>query len=101
MSELILKNLKRLEEEDSTGQIVREIKKMRFTETRPVFKKKSNEDQYKAATKMLESFENANDSLATNEVRKAQEAIEEGIVFAEVSKAHSFSRSIQVRMEYR
>lgn len=86
MSEMITTtfgNLKRpAPDETSSGQILREIKKIRTTDTRPMFKKKSNEDQYKAASKMLESLEEAKDCLASNEVHKAQEAIEEGIKFA-------------------
>ena len=83
MSELISSNLnalKRPADEASTGQIFREIKRIRTADARPVFKKKSNEDQYKAATKLLESLEDAKDSLESNDVQKAQQAIEEGIV---------------------
>ena len=38
---------------------------------------KSNEDQYKAATELLESLEDAKHSLESNDVQKTQQAIEE------------------------
>ena len=83
MSDLIstsINNLKRPADEASTGQIIKEIKRIRNAETRPVFRKMSNEDQYKAATKTLEYLEDAKDSLESKDVQKAQQAIEEGIV---------------------
>ena len=54
MSDLIsasLNTLKRPADESSTGQIIREIKQIRTAETRTIFKKKSNEDQYKQRQK--------------------------------------------------
>ena len=35
------------------------IKKIKTADARPVFKKKSNEEQYKASTKVLDTLEDA------------------------------------------
>lgn len=82
MSDLITSQvsaLKRPAEESSTNQIIREIKKIKTAETRPDFKKKSNEKQYNATTKILESLEEADYNLEVHDVPAAKKAIAEGI----------------------
>ena len=80
MSELIstqVSSLKRPAEDSSN--IIREIKKIKTADARPVFKKKSNEEQYKATTKVLDVLEDANCNLASNNLEAAKSSIDQGI----------------------
>ena len=80
MSQLIstqVSSLKRPAEDSSN--IIREIKKIKTADARPVFKKKSNEEQYKATTKVLDVLEDANCNLASNNLEAAKSSIDQGI----------------------
>jgi len=44
--------------EDSVS-IIKKIKKIKTVDARPVFKRKSNEEQYKASSKVLDTLEDA------------------------------------------
>ena len=80
ISELIssqISSLKRFAEEVSPNQIQREIKKIK-TSDRPSFNKKSNEEQYKSATQILDTPEEANFNLEESNIPGAKEA-EKGI----------------------
>ena len=85
-----LDTLKLSADETSKGQIIKEIKRIRTADSRPVFKKESNENQYKGATKMLEYLKDAKDSLESNDIQKAQQAIE-GIATVKERQKLSFS----------
>ena len=70
ISELIssqISSLKRSAEEVSPNQILREIKKIK-TSNRPSFNRKSNEEQYKSATQILDTLEEANFNLEESNI---------------------------------
>ena len=73
-------SLKRPAEESAT--IIRGIKKIKTGDTRPVFKKKSNEEQYKAAAKVLDSMEDAKYNLESGNLEAAKSAVDQGITLA-------------------
>ena len=80
ISELIssqISSLKRFAEEVSPSQILHEIKKIK-TSDRPSFNTKSNEKQYKSATQILDTLEEANFNLEESNIPDAKEA-EKGI----------------------
>ena len=81
ISELIssqISSLKRSAEEVSPNQILREIKKIK-TSNRPSFNKKSNEEQYKSATQILDTLEEANFNLEESNIPGAKGAVQQGI----------------------
>jgi len=80
MSDLISAQVASLKRpaEDSVS-IIREIKKIKTADARPVFKKKSNEEQYKASTKVLDTLEDAKYNLESNNLEAAKTAVDQGI----------------------
>ena len=48
-------------------------------DSRPVFKKKSNEEQYKAATKVLDTLEDAKYNLESENLEAAKSSVDQGI----------------------
>ena len=64
--------------EDSVS-IIREIKKIKTVDTRPVFKKKSNEEQFKASEKVLDAMEEAKYNLEGGDFEAAKSAVDQGI----------------------
>ena len=84
ISELIssqISSLKRSAEEVSPNQILREIKKIK-TSDRSSFNKKSNEEQYKSATQILDTLEEANFNLEESNILGAKEAVQQGIALS-------------------
>ena len=81
MSDLISAHVASLKRpaEDSAESIIREIKKIKTVDTRPVFRKKSNEEQYKATTKILESLEDVSFNLESSNVEAAKASVDQGI----------------------
>ena len=80
MSDLISAQVASLKRsaEDSVS-IIREIKKINTADARPVFKKKSNEEQYNASTKVLDTLEDAKYNLESNNLEAAKTAVDQGI----------------------
>ena len=77
-------SIKRSADEASTTQIIREIKKIKSGDNRPTFNKKSNDEQYKSVTRVLDTLEEAKFNLEeNNDVRAAKEAIAQGITLCE------------------
>ena len=58
-------SIKRSADEASTTQIIREIKKIKSADYRPTFNRKSNEEQYKSATRILDTLEEAKLAVAS------------------------------------
>ena len=71
-----VQGLKRTSEDQAQEQI-REIKKLKYSET-PVFKKKSNEDQYKSTNVVKKCLEEASDHLENKRLDQAKESINKG-----------------------
>lgn len=69
-------DLKRSNQEIA-DQNLEHIKKLK-RESNPTFKKKSNEDQYKANKAVHETIEDAQSALASGDTAKAKEALEQG-----------------------
>ena len=81
MRELIgsqISSLKRSSEEFSAIQS-KELKRIKAADARPTFRKKSNEEQFESATKVLESLESAKDNLEMSNIVKAKESLPKGI----------------------
>ena len=80
MSDLIAAQVSSLKRpaEDSVS-IIREIKKIKTVDTRPVFKKKSNEEQFKASEKVLDAMEDAKYNLEGGNLGAAKSAVDQGI----------------------
>ena len=77
MSDLIsaqVDSLKRPAEDSAS--IIREIKKIKTADTRPVFKKKSNEEQYKASMKVRDTPEDAKYNLESGNLEAAKTAVD-------------------------
>ena len=81
MSDLISAQVASLKRpaEDSVS-IRREIKKIKTADTRPVFKKKSNEEQYKASTKVLDTLEDTKYNLESNNLEAVKIAVDQATV---------------------
>ena len=75
-------SLKRSSEEFSAIQS-KELKRIKTAHARPTFHKKSNEERFKSATKVLESLEDAKDSLEMSNMEKAKESLNKGISLVE------------------
>jgi hypothetical protein len=71
-----VQGLKRTNEDQAHEQI-KEIKKLKYTDT-PVFKKKSNEDQFKSTSAVMRCLDDASDHLSHNNLDQAKEAIDKG-----------------------
>ena len=63
--------------EGSAAEQLQEIKKLKCAEI-PTFKKKSNEDQFKATKAVMISLEEAEDYLGKKDYQKTKEAIDKG-----------------------
>ena len=59
--------------------IIREIKKIKTVDTRPVYRKKSNEEQFKASEKVLGAMEDAKYNLEGGNLEAAKSAVDQGI----------------------
>ena len=64
---------------EDSASIIREIKKIKTADARPVFKKKSNEEQYKATLKVHDTLEDAKYNLENNNLEAAKTAVDQGI----------------------
>ena len=64
---------------DDSVAIIREIKKIKAADSRPVFKKKSNEEQYKSASKVLDTLEDAKYNLESENLEAAKSSLDLGI----------------------
>ena len=64
--------------ETSTEQQMKEIKKLKFQETRK-FKRKANEDQYKFNLKLAETFDSAKSAAEKSNLEKVKSDLEEDI----------------------
>ena len=80
MSDLIAAQVSSLKRpaEDSVS-IIREIKKIKTVDTRPIFKKKSNKEQFKASEKVLDSMEDVKYNLEGGNLEAAKSAVDQGI----------------------
>ena len=80
MSDLIAAQVSSLKRpaEDSVS-IIREIKKIKTVDTRPVFKKKSYEEQFKVSEKVLDAMEDAKYNLEGGNLEAAKSAVDQGI----------------------
>ena len=77
MSDLIAAQVSSLKRPaQDSASIIREIK---TADTRPVSKKKSNEEQYKAAAKVLDSMEDAKYNLEGGNLEAANSAVDQCI----------------------
>ena len=81
MCELIpsqISSLQRSSEELSAVQY-EELKRIKTADARPIFRKKSNKEQFKSATEVLESLEDTKDSIEMLNIEKAKESLDKGI----------------------
>ena len=80
MSDLIAAQVSSLKEpaEDSVS-IIREIKKIKTVDTRPVFKKKSNEEHFKVSEKVLDAMEDAKYNLEGGNLEAEKSVVDQGI----------------------
>ena len=73
-------SIKRSADEASTTQIIREIKKIKSADYRPTFNRKSNEEQYKSATRILDTLEEAKFNLEeSKDLQATKDSIDKGI----------------------
>ena len=100
MSDLILAQVALLKRPaEDLVSIIREIKKIKTADARPVFKKKSNEEQYKASAKVLDTLEDAKYNFESNSLKAVKIAVDQGISLVRETQTHFACRQIAIWLE--